>query len=108
MSALLPTETKLEMPMPRRALSSMSEMPSAPDCVMNATLPGLASTGAKMAFIRTAGLVLATPMQLGPTMRMPYRLAVLTSPASMARPSGPSSAKPALITTRPPTWAAPH
>ena len=71
MSALLPTDTKLEMPMPRRALSSISEMPSAPDCVMNATLPGIGSTGAKVAFIWIDGLVLAIPMQLGPTIRMP-------------------------------------
>ena len=72
MSALLPTETKLEMPIPRRALSSISEMPSAPDCVMKATLPGIGSTGANVAFILTSGLVLASPMQFGPTTRMPY------------------------------------
>ena len=66
MSALLPTDTKLEMPMPRRALSSISEMPSAPDCVMNATLPAIGSTGANVAFIRIAASVLASPMQFGP------------------------------------------
>ncbi len=70
-SALLPTDTKLEMPMPRLVLSSINEMPRAPDWVMNATLPGLGSTGAKIAFMRTAGSVLATPMQFGPTIRMP-------------------------------------
>ena len=38
---------------------------------MNATLPGIGSTGAKVAFIRIDGSVLASPMQLGPTSRMP-------------------------------------
>ncbi len=71
MSALLPTDTKLEIPMPRLALSSINEMPRAPDCVMKATLPGIGSTGANVAFIRIAGSVFANPMQFGPTMRMP-------------------------------------
>ena len=94
MSALLPTDTKLEMPMPRRALSSIREMPSAPDWVMNATLPGIGSTGAKVAFIRTDGSVLATPMQFGPTMRMPCAAGRLDQAASMARPVGAELGEP--------------
>ena len=82
--------------------------PSAPDCVMNATLPGIGSTGANVAFIRTSVSVLASPMQFGPITRMPYFLADFTRPASTARPSAPSSANPALMITMPPTCAAPH
>ena len=108
MSALFPTDTKLEIPIPRLAFSSISEMPSAPDWVMNATLPGIGSTGANVAFIRIDGSVLARPMQFGPMTRIPYRRAVLTSEVSTARPSAPSSANPALMITTPPTWAAPH
>jgi hypothetical protein len=108
MSALLPTDTKLEMPMPRRALSSTNERPSAPDWVMKATLPGIGSTGANVAFIRIEASVLARPMQLGPITRMPYFRAVFTSDASTARPSLPSSANPELMITMPPTCAAPH
>jgi len=38
---------------------------------MKATGPGGGMVGAKVAFIDTAGAVFSTPMQLGPTMRIP-------------------------------------
>ncbi len=66
------------------------------------------ATGAKVAFRRTAGSVLRTPMQLGPTMRMPCgaHAAAQLTPRPRA-PSSPVSAKPAEITTRPRTPASP-
>ena len=58
---------------------------------------------ANVAFIETSGAVLTTPMQFGPTRRMPCRRASVTSSRSAVAPSAPVSANPALITTSPPT-----
>src|SRR5581483_765838 len=74
-SALLPTETKLEIPSPRRADRSRAAMPMAPDCEQSATRPGSGATGANVPFMDTVGAVLITPMQLGPITRMPWRWA---------------------------------
>ena len=47
-------------------------MPSAPDCDENADASrAAAATGANVAFMRTSGAVFTTPMQFGPTIRMP-------------------------------------
>ena len=61
------------------------------------------STGEKDAFRWNAGSVLTTPMQLGPTMRMPAVRTRSRIASSCARPSTPVSAKPALMTTIAPT-----
>ena len=39
-SSMLPIETKWEKPMPCSSAQSSTEVHSAPDCEMNATLPG--------------------------------------------------------------------
>ena len=56
----------------------------------------------------TPGAVFTTPMQLGPTMRMPCARARRTSSRSASAPSGPVSAKPAEMTTRPRTRFVAH
>ncbi len=71
MSILLPAETKPESPIPSLEASSMTATPSAPDCVKKAMFPGGGWLGAKVVLSRMAGSVLITPMQLGPTRRMP-------------------------------------
>ena len=70
-SALLPMETKFEMP--RCSCSAYSRMarPSAPLWLEKAIGPAGGKTGEKLAFRWNAGSVLSTPMQLGPTIRMP-------------------------------------
>jgi hypothetical protein len=75
---------------------------------MNATDPGGGMDGAKVAFIRTSGAVLITPMQLGPTMRMPASRTTASSSCSRRTPSPPTSLNPAEITTSPRTPAAVH
>ena len=79
-STRLPMETNDEIPMPSLQAFSRMLTPMAPDWLMNATGPGGGITGAKLAFMDTAGSVLITPRQLGPTMRMP-----LASPSSRRR-----------------------
>ncbi len=54
-------------------------MPSAPDWQKNPTRPGGGTTGASVAFIRTAGSVLARPRQFGPSTRIPADRASATS-----------------------------
>ncbi len=71
-------------------------------------MPGGGAVGAKVAFIETAGSVLSTPMQLGPTMRIPYLRTTAISRRSRSTPSPPTSRNPAEITTNPATPAAPH
>lgn len=99
-SALLPIDTKLDSPIPRRRASSNTAMPSPPDWEAKATRPRSGGTGAKVAFIDTVGSVLMMPMQFGPTRRIPAARARLTNSSWTARPSPPDSAKPAEITTR--------
>jgi hypothetical protein len=107
-SALLPTETKLDTPRSRRVASCRMAIPRPPDCEANPMCPRTGLTGAKVAFMEIASAVLMMPMQFGPTMRMPYRCESETSSRSAAVPSGPVSAKPALITTSPPTPRSPQ
>ena len=81
-------------------------MPSAPDWQKKPIRPGGGTTGARVAFIRTAGSVLTRPRQFGPSTRIPAALATATmcrcAPApSGRRPATSWSAKPAVITTRP-------
>jgi hypothetical protein len=64
--------------------------------------------GAKVAFMATSGSVFSTPMQLGPTTRMPWRSAISISTLSRSTPAPPISRKPAVITTIAFTPASPH
>src|SRR5512146_590979 len=80
-------------------------MPSAPLCEYIPTLPGGGAVGAKVASSRTAGSVLSTPIQLGPTIRIPDARTVSNSLSSSVRPADEASAKPDVITTTPCTCA---
>ncbi len=71
-------------------------------------MPGGGAVGAKVAFIEIAGSVLITPMQLGPTMRIPCLRTTSIRRCSRSTPSPPTSRNPAEITTNPATPAAPH
>ena len=57
------------------------------------------AAGANVAFMLTASAVFMTPMQLGPTMRMPAARTASTSACSRSMPSPPTSLNPAEITT---------
>src|SRR5665811_2609603 len=70
-SALLPIEMKLERPSPSRLACSMMARPRAPLWEKKPTLPRVGAVGEKVAFMRTEGSRLITPMQFGPTNRMP-------------------------------------
>ncbi len=45
--------------------------PIAPDWLRKDTRPGGGAVGANVAFIEISAAVFSTPMQLGPTIRMP-------------------------------------
>src|SRR5207248_9297267 len=70
-SALLPSDTKLDSPTPVRVAWSRMVMPTAPDWEPTASPPAGGVAAAKVARIRTAGSVLSTPRQFGPTSRIP-------------------------------------
>ncbi len=70
MSALLPSETKLESPRSLLLASARMAIPSPPDWDAKPTRPAIGTSAANVAFIDTAGAVFKTPKQLGPTMRM--------------------------------------
>ena len=82
--------------------------PRAPACETKPIEPRRAAVGEKVALSDTSGSVLITPMQLGPTMRRPPLRTNSHSSRSSAAPSSPVSAKPAVITTRPPTPFSTH
>ncbi len=66
---------------------SMIETPIAPDCDRKATEPGRGLLGAIVASMRTSAWAFITPMQLGPTRRMPFGPAVVAQLA-LARGAG--------------------
>ncbi len=107
-SALSPKETKAERPMPRRDMPSIAAAPNAPLWETKPTVPAGTSARPKVAVNDTAGSLLTTPMQLGPTSRIPVDRQASSSSASRAAPSGPASANPAVITTSAATPAAAH
>ena len=80
----------------------------APDWERKLIGPGGGMEGAKVAFMDVSGSVLSSPMQLGPTSRMPSCRVRSASRSSSAAPSGPTSLNPAEITTREPMPLAPH
>ncbi len=70
------------------------------------TPPAGGQLGAKVAFSDTAGSVFRTPMQFGPTSRMPEPRTSSTRRRCAAAPAGPLSPKPADTTITPRTPAA--
>ena len=82
--------------------------PKAPDWLMKLRGPGGGMFGAKVAFRATAESVFRSPMQLGPTRRMPWARTRATSSSSRAIPSPPTSLKPAVMTTSAFTPFRPH
>src|SRR5699024_3604513 len=61
MSALLPTDTKLDSPRFRRDAAARIARPSAPDWLEKATRPPGGNTLEKVAFIRTSPAPFSTP-----------------------------------------------
>ena len=82
--------------------------PRAPDWLMKLEGPGGGMVGAKVAFSETPSSVLRRPMQLGPTSRIPKSRQTPASRRSRSAPSGPTSLKPAEMTTTPFTPFSPH
>src|SRR6202171_1033504 len=78
----------------------MTARPRAPLCDMKPTRPRGGVVGPKVAFIDTSGAVLITPMQLGPTSRIPASRHTASRSACRLAPSSPDSANPDEITTR--------
>ena len=74
-------------------------MPSAPDWQKKPTRPGGGSRGASEALSDTSAARLTTPSALGPTTRMPFARAAVTSSRCAASPVGPVSPKPEVMTT---------
>jgi hypothetical protein len=108
MSALFPNDTKLDTPVPVRAADSRIATPTAPDCDAIASPPAGGNDGANVALSRTAGSVLTTPRQFGPTSRSPRALASRTISAWAAAPSPPVSARPEVRMTAAPTPVSAH
>jgi hypothetical protein len=71
MSVLLPIEMNIATPRRLSEASARIASPSAPDWEMKPTFPRDGTVAANVALRRTPVSVLITPMQLGPTMRMP-------------------------------------
>ena len=107
-SVLLPSETKWAIPRPRSAAVERIASPSAPLWDRKPMRPGTGRAAAKEALRRTSGSVLIRPMQLGPTMRMPYLRTSRKRRFSSCAPSAPASRKPAVITTSPRTFFRPQ
>src|ERR1700680_4481888 len=78
----------------------MTASPRAPLCDMKPTRPRGGFAGPNVAFIETSGAMLITPMQLGPTSRMPASRQTASNSAWRLAPSSPDSANPEEITTR--------
>ena len=97
-----------EAPRPASPMWSSSAPPIVPDSDRRATGPGRGLGVAKVAWSRTAGSVLMTPRQLGPSSRTPKRRAARSVAADRAVPSGPDSAKPAEMTMTACTPLRPH
>ena len=107
-SALSPSDTNALSPIPRRDAPSIAAAPNAPDCDTNPIDPAGTSARANVAVSDTSGDVFTTPMQFGPTSRIPLARHTSSSSASRAAPSAPASANPAVMTTSAETPAAAH
>ncbi|BAA30626.1 149aa long hypothetical protein [Pyrococcus horikoshii OT3] len=91
-SALFPTLTTAESPIFSSIVHPIRAIPRAPLWLINANGPGRTSVGPKVAF-NFAG-VYTTPNMLGPSILIPYFLAVSTNCCSTFFPSSPSSPNP--------------
>jgi hypothetical protein len=78
-SALSPSETNDDSPMPRWRARSIAAMPNAPLWDAKPTRPAGGAPGENVASRATAGSVLTTPRQFGPTMRMPAARQIASS-----------------------------
>ena len=107
-STRLPADPKVEMPRLRRAAEASTAMPSAPDWANSPSRPCGGRVGASEALSRTAGSLLISPKEFGPTTRMPASRARRSSSACSRAPSRPSSAKPDDTTSRALTPASAH
>ena len=107
-STRLPADPKVETPRLRRAADASTAIPSAPDWANRPRCPCGGSVGASEALSRTAGSLLISPKELGPTTRMPALRARRSSSACRRAPSRPSSAKPEDTTSRALTPASAH
>src|SRR6202171_2082422 len=67
---------------------------------MKPTRPRGGVVGPNVAFIETSGAVLITPMQFGPTIRIPASRQTASRSACRRTPSSPDSLNPEEITTR--------
>jgi hypothetical protein len=99
-SALFPTETKDESPEPSACARAITANPRPPLWDRKPMRPGIGRSGAKVASRLTSAAVLITPMQFGPTSRMPACRQMSISSRCRATPSGPASPNPEEITTR--------
>ena len=96
-SAMSPSETKCEKPMPRGVAQSRTEVMIAPDCVTKASSPGPRRRCAKLALRpmpRHQHAEAVGPDQAHAVFRPPWRAACSAAPAA-----APPSPKPAVITT---------
>src|SRR3990170_587729 len=84
---MLPRDTNFEKPMLIDRAQSRIAVATAPDWENMPTSYWRGAVSAKVAFMPTA--VLMIPTELGPTSRMPWRRARLTSSSSAARPARP-------------------
>ena len=92
-SALSPSDTKWEKPISRSPAQSSIAVASAPDCVMNASVPAIACPGAKLAFRPAPGT--SAPMQFGPRIRSSQgRAAASICCSSEGPPSAPGCRSP--------------
>src|SRR6185437_15093703 len=95
-SARLPADSTVDRPTSRRLSDACKDTPRAADWLKMPSPPRRGSSGAMDALSETAGSVLASPREAGPTSRMPFALAWRTSARWSARPWTPSSANPAV------------
>ena len=84
-----PSETNALSPIPRRDAPSIAAAPNAPLWETKPIVPAGTSARANVAVRRHAGSVLTTPMQFGPTSRIPVDRQTSSSSASRAAPSAP-------------------
>ncbi len=91
-SSLSPSETNEEIPMPSRDRCWSRTMPTPPDCSASPARPGPGWCAENVASREEA--VLATPKEVGPTSRMPWRRQMASSSARAA------ASRPEAVTTR--------
>ena len=89
-----PIDTNDENPMPRAAASSIAAIPNPALCEAKPTSPGEGAAGAIVALRAISGRGLATPRQLGPTIRTPAARHAASSSSWRARPAGPTTSMP--------------